>query len=194
MILLRRVYLFLIALIAFFLSLTLFFASKWYSATKKIYIIDPSQTIVASMENMTPELRKTEVQAFTKVLLEKSFAHDQYSLEKDLEEVMGWMDYNSAKVIFELLPEEEKLRYHKENAISKVSIEKIEVDQDGRDWEVVVNFKKYLHYLDLEEAAYKTETKAGALYVKLQNTSRSSLNPWGLNVKKLAELETEKEK
>ncbi len=190
MLLLKKVYIFLIALNVFSLLLALFFASKWYSATKKVYIIDSNQTFVARMENMNPQLRKSEVEAFTKALLEKSFAHDQYSLEKNLEEVMEWMDINSAKIIFSLFPESEKLRYYEQNAISKVSIDQLEVEEDGLDWEAAVNFKKHLHYLDLEEAAYKTETKSGGVYLKIQNVNRNSQNPWGLKVKILNELET----
>jgi hypothetical protein len=190
MILLKRVYIFLIGLILFFASLTLFFASKWYSATKKVYIIDSNLTFVARQQNMTPDMRKSEVEAFTKALLEKAFAHDQYSIESNLEEAMGWMDINSARIIDSLFPEEEKRRYYDQNAISKVSIEKVEVEEDGLDWEVAVNFKKQLHYLNLEEGAYKTEIKSGGLYLKLQNISRNGQNPWGLKVKMLAELKT----
>lgn len=192
MILLKKVYLFLIAGNIFFICLSLFFASKWYSATKKVYIISQDQTIVASREHMTPHLRKSEVQAFVKVFLEKAFAHDQHSLENDLEEVMEWADLQSGKKLYTLFPEDEKLKYYDQNAISKVQIEQIEIEEDGLEWEVEVNFKKNLHYLDLEERAYKTEIKAAGLYLKIQNIARNNHNPWGLKVKLLEELETNK--
>ncbi len=203
MVLLKRVYLLLIGIIVFFLFLSLFFASRWYAAVKEVkqvqrqvYILDNGQAWSAKAYNMTIPDRKKEIEAFTKWFLEKSFAHDKHSVHSNLREVMEVIgNEENAKVIYFLNPRQEKERYANENAISKVRIKEIKVEQEDDQnsvpgyWEVSVKFYRDLHYRDIEESEDRRETKACWLFLAVQDISRAPSNPWGIGIKEIKEIE-----
>ncbi len=189
--LLKRVYIALLSVIAIILLLTGFFAKKWYDASKldNVYVVFPDQTFVAERADGSMVRSEYEIIAFTKLLLEKAFAHNEYSLEENLKEVSDLMDKESARVFLSKMDETVESLYRERNAISTISLQEIEINKDTYPHEVLVYYNTFLHFAAAKGEIYEDAEAPGGLYFQLEILPRSHKNPYGLQVKKLKFLQ-----
>jgi hypothetical protein len=188
--LLRRVYMLLFAIIVALLFFAGFFAKKWVDGTKTIYILGPDQTLVAFKGEETLQRKGHEIKLFTKVFLEKAFAHNKYSFEENLKEAFAWLDPLSQEELYSRLGPGIKDFYSKENAVSTVSLKNLEINQNDYPYEVVAEYFLTVKYLNPETSSYEdTKPVPGKLYFELEPLERSDKNPWGLQIKGLEFLE-----
>jgi hypothetical protein len=194
-VLLKRVYLMLFGVIVLLLVLTGFFAKKWYDASKldNVYVVFPDATFVGQRSDATMVRSEYELVAFTKMLLEKAFAHNEYSLEANLQEVTEFMAKESARILLSKMDDTVEALYKERNAISTVSLQEIEINKETHPHEVLVYYNTSLHFVTAGEALYEDIEVPGGLYFQVEILPRSHKNPYGMQVKTLKFLQPKQE-
>ena len=171
--------------------LALFFAKKWYDASKldNVYLISPDQTLVASRTDGSLARSQYEIMAFSKMFLEKAFAHNEYSWEENLAEVADLMDKESAHLFLSKMDESIEALYKERNAISTVTLKEIEVNTETQPYEVLLYYITSLNFSSLGDVVYEDAEVEGGMYFQIQPLMRSHKNPYGMQVKKLKFLQ-----
>ena len=177
----------LIIIILSLLLLSITFAKKWYDAIKadNVYVVFPDQTYVAEKKEGTLVRDEYEIIAFTKLILEKSFEHSEYSLEENLKEASSHMNKESAKMLLSKMDATIESLYKERNAISIIALEEIEINKKTYPHEVIVYYNTFLHFVTAGKTLYEDMEVPGGLYLQLEILPRSHKNPYGLQVKKL---------
>jgi hypothetical protein len=119
------------------------------------------------------------------LILEKSFAHSEYSLEENLKEASSLMNKESAKMLLSKMDATIESLYKERNAISTIALEEIEINKKTYPHEVVVYYNTFLHFVTAGTTLYEDMEVPGGLYLQLEILPRSHKNPYGLQVKKL---------
>jgi hypothetical protein len=171
--------------------LAIFFAKKWHDASKldNVYILSSDNTLTAIRTDGSMARSSYEIMAFAKVFLEKAFAHSEYSWEENLTEVTDFMDKESARLFLSKMDETIEALYKERNAISTVSLKEIEVDVDTQPYEVLLYYSTMLRFASLGEAIYEDAEVEGGIYFQIEPLSRSTKNPFGMQIRKLKFLQ-----
>jgi hypothetical protein len=99
------------------------------------------------------------------------------------------MDKTSARLLFFKMNDTLESLHKERNAIYRVVLEAIEINQDVHPHEVLVYYTTYLHFVTAGDALYEDIEVPGGLYFQLEILNRSHKNPYGLQVKKLKFLQ-----
>lgn len=190
-ILIKRVYLALSLTIATSLIFAIFFAKKWYEASKldNVYVVFADNTFLAHRRDDSMLRSDYEITAFAKLFLDKAFAHNEYSWEENLTAVTDWMDKESARLFLSKMDQTIESLYKERNAISTVSLQEIEINKEVHPHEVLVYYTTSLHFATAGEALYEDMEVAGGLYFQVEVLTRSQKNPYGLQIKQLKFLQ-----
>jgi hypothetical protein len=175
--------------------LAVFFAKKWYDASKldNVYILSSDNTLTANRTDGSMARSSYEIMAFSKVFLEKAFAHNEYSWEENLTEATDLMDKESAHLFLSKMDETIETLYKERNAISTVSLKEIEVDVDTQPYEVLLYYTTLLRFASLGEVIYKDAEVEGGIYFQIEPLARSRKNPFGMQIRKLKFLQKKSE-
>jgi hypothetical protein len=189
--LIKRVYQALILVIIVLLCFAGFFAKKWYDASKleNVYVVFPDKTYVGTRAEESLVRSEYEMVAFTKLFLEKAFAHNEYSLEENLKEVTDLMDKESARLFISKMDETVESLYKDRNAISTVVLEEIEINKQTHPHEVLVYYNTALHFVTTGQTLYEDIAVPGGLYFQVAILERSYKNPYGMQIRKLKFLQ-----
>ena len=189
--LIKRVYLTLLFALVVIVCLAVFFAKRWHDASKldNVYILASDNTVTASRTDGSMTRSSYEIMAFSKVFLEKSFAHNEYSWEDNLTEVADLMDKESANLFLSKMDESIVALYKERNAISTVSLKDIEVNVDTHPYEVLLYYSTTLQFSSLGEVIYEDAEVEGGIYFQIKPLARSKKNPFGMQVRKLKFLQ-----
>lgn len=189
--LIKRVYITLLFALLIIACLAVFFAKRWHDASKldNVYILAPDNTLTASRTDGSMARSSYEIMAFSKVFLEKAFAHNEYSWENNLTEVTDLMDQESANLFLSKMDESIVALYKERNAISTVSLKDIEVNVDTHPYEVLLYYTTTLQFASLGETIYEDAAVEGGIYFQIKPLSRSKKNPFGMQVRKLKFLQ-----
>jgi hypothetical protein len=138
--LIKKVYLVLLIALLMMSLLSLFFAKKWHDSRKmdNVYVVGPDQTFVACRTDGSLARGEYEIMAFTKMFLDKAFAHNEYTWEENLAEVTDWMDKESARLFLSKMDENIEALYKERNAISTVALKEMEVNTKSQPYEVLL--------------------------------------------------------
>ena len=193
--LIKRVYLILLCALLTLSCLAVFFAKKWYDASKldNVYILSSDNTLTAIRTDGSMARSSYEIMAFSKVFLEKAFAHNEYAWEENLTEVTDLMDKESAHLFLSKMDETIETLYKERNAISTVSLKEIEVDVDTQPYEVLLYYTTLLRFASLGEVIYKDAEVEGGIYFQIEPLARSKKNPFGMQIRKLKFLQKKSE-
>ena len=177
-------------------ALSLFFAKKWYDASKldNVYILSPDNTLVAHRTDGSMVRSSYEITAFAKVFLEKAFAHHEYSWEDNLTEVTDLMGKESAHIFLSKMDESIEALYKERNAISTVSLKDIEVNTTTHPYEVLLYYTTTLQFSSLGAIVYDNAEVEGGVYFQIEALSRSQKNPFGMQIRKLKFLQKQPSK
>ena len=177
-------------------SLAVFFSKKWYDASKldNVYILSSDNTFLAERVDGSMARSNYEIIAFSKVFLEKAFAHNEYSFESNLAEVTGLMDQESARFFLSKMDESIEALYKERNAISTVQLSGIEVNTTGQPYEVLLYYTITLQFASLGETIYEDAQVEGGIYFQVKPLSRSQKNPFGMQIRNLKFLEKPSDK
>lgn len=172
-------------------SLAVFFAKKWYDASKldNVYILSSENTLVAHRTDGSMARSSYEIMAFAKVFLEKAFAHHEYSWEANLTEVTDLMDKASASLFLSKMDESIEALYKERNAISTVCLKDIEVNTATHPYEVLLYYTTTLQFSSLGDVIYEDAEVEGGVYFQIEPLSRSTKNPFGMQLRKLKFLQ-----
>lgn len=172
-------------------SLSIFFAKKWYDASKldNVYILSPDHTLVAHRTDGSMARSSYEIMAFAKVFLEKAFAHHEYCWEENITEATDFMDKESASLFVSKMDESIEALYKERNAISTVSLKDIEVNTATHPHEVLLYYTTTLQFSSLGEIIYDDAEVEGGIYFQIEPLSRSKKNPFGMQIRKLKFLQ-----
>ena len=155
--LIKRVYMALLGALLILACLAVFFAKKWYDASKldNVYILASENTLTASRTDGSMARNSYEIRAFAQVFLQKAFAHNEYSWEENLTEVTDWMDKESAHLFLSKMDESIEALYKERNAISTVALKAIEVNVDTQPYEVLLYYTTMLRFASVGEVIYE---------------------------------------
>ena len=194
--LIKRSYGALLAALLITTSLAVFFAKKWYDASKidKVYILSSDNTLVAERTEGGMARSKYEIIAFAKVVLEKAFAHNEYSLESNLDEITELMDQESARFFLSKMDESIEALYKERNAISTVKLNDIEVNITTHPYEVLLYYTTTLQFASIGETIYEDTEVEGGIYFQVKPISRSPKNPFGMQIRHLKFLQKQSDK
>ena len=175
--------------------LVLFFAKKWYEASKldNVYILAPDHTLAAKRTDGSLARSQYEIMAFAKMFLEKAFAHNEYSWEENLAEVSDLMDKESAHLFLAKMDENIEALYKERNAISTVTLKDIEINTETQPYEVLLYYTTRLNFAALGDVVYEDAEVEGGIYFQIKPLSRSYKNPYGMQIKKLKFLQKKTE-
>ena len=194
--LIKRSYGALLAALLITASLAVFFSKKWYDASKldNVYILSSDNTFLAQRVDGSMARSSYEIIAFSKVFLEKAFAHNEYSFESNLAEVTGLMDQESARFFLSKMDESIEALYKERNAISTVQLSGIEVNTTRQPYEVLLYYTITLQFASLGETIYEDAQVEGGIYFQVKPLSRSQKNPFGMQIRNLKFLEKPSDK
>ena len=194
--LIKRSYGALLAALLITASLAVFFSKKWYDASKldNVYILSSDNTFLAQRVDGSMARSSYEIIAFSKVFLEKAFAHNEYSFESNLAEVTGLMDQESARFFLSKMDESIEALYKERNAISTVQLSGIEVNTTTQPYEVLLYYTITLQFASLGETIYEDAQVEGGIYFQVKPLSRSQKNPFGMQIRNLKFLEKPSDK
>ena len=194
--LIKRSYGALLAALLITASLAVFFSKKWYDASKldNVYVLSSDNTFLAQRVDGSMARSSYEIIAFSKVFLEKAFAHNEYSFESNLAEVTGLMDQESARFFLSKMDESIEALYKERNAISTVQLSGIEVNTTTQPYEVLLYYTITLQFASLGETIYEDAQVEGGIYFQVKPLSRSQKNPFGMQIRNLKFLEKPSDK
>lgn len=194
--LIKRSYGALLAALLITASLAVFFGKKWYDASKldNVYILSSDNTLVAQRADGSTARSSYEIVAFSKVFLEKAFAHNEYSWEGNLAEVTELMDQESARFFLSKMDESIEALYKERNAISTVRLNDIEVNTRTYPYEVLLYYTTTLQFASLGETIYDDAEVEGGIYFQVKPLSRSQKNPFGMQIRNLKFLQKQSDK
>ena len=194
--LIKRSYGALLAALLITASLAVFFSKKWYDASKldNVYILSSENTFLAERVDGSMARSNYEIIAFSKVFLEKAFAHNEYSFESNLAEVTGLMDQESARFFLSKMDESIEALYKERNAISTVQLSGIEVNTTTQPYEVLLYYTITLQFASLGETIYEDAQVEGGIYFQVKPLSRSQKNPFGMQIRNIKFLQKPSDK
>lgn len=185
--LIRRLYGVLLLVLLLNTMLALFFAFQWYRASNldNVYLLAPDQTLVAERTDGSLARSEHELRAFATCFLEKAFAHNEYNWEENLQEVTGWMDRASARLLRSKMDASIEALYKERNAISTIKLEAMELVAGKRPFELLLYYRTRLQFATTGEEVYEQAEVRGGIYLQLFPMLRSQSNPFGLQVRAL---------
>lgn len=195
-VLIRSVYRALLIALVITASSAVFFAKKWYDASKldNVYILSSDNTLVAKRTDGSMARSSYEIMAFAKFFLEKAFAHHEYCWEYNLTEVTDLMDKESASLFLSKMDDSIEALYKERNAISTVSLKDIEVNTSTHPYEVLLYYTTTLQFSSLGDIIYDDAAVEGGIYFQIEPLSRSKKNPFGMQIRKLKFLQKQSSK
>jgi len=194
--LIKRVYGTLLMALLITASLAVFFGKKWYDASKldNVYILTSDHTLVAQRTDGSMQRSNYELMAFAKVFLEKAFAHNEYTWERNMTEVTDLMDRESARLFLSKMDESIEALYKERNAISTVALNDIEVNTTVHPYEVLMYYTTTLQFASLGDTIYDDAAVEGGIYFQIKPLARSDKNPFGMQVRNLKFLQKSSDK
>jgi hypothetical protein len=189
----KRLYLALLGALGVQQLLIGFLTKKCYdfSRMEAVYVVFPDQTFAASRPESSLVRSEYELEAFAKLFLEKALAHHEYSWEENVKQAAGWMDKESARLFLSKMDETVKSLYKERNAVSTVSLKRIEIDKKRHPHEVVIYYTSSLKFTAAGSTVYEDIEIPGGMYFQLVLLKRSHQNPYGLQIKNLKFLQPE---
>ena len=99
------------------------------------------------------------------------------------------LDKASASLFLSKMDESIEALYKERNAISTVCLKDIEVNTATHPYEVLLYYTTTLQFSSLGDVIYEDAEVEGGVYFQIEPLSRSTKNPFGMQIRKLKFLQ-----